>query len=195
MRGRLGRPRRRGFTLVESIATIVVLATLGSAASFLIINSVDQYLNGAMSAQLQSELSIGLDRIGRELRKIELDSLAGPGIIAPNIDTVTQGSSPGTMDWRDDTGDLYRLALVGTDVQLTVDGAGPYLLLTDCNSLVIQTYDDANDPIPGATISGTTCDVIRRIRVTVTLNRNDIQQDLHVKVYLRATMSGAPPAT
>ncbi len=43
---------RRGFTLIEAIATIVVLAIIGSIASLFILTAVDGYAVAATTAQL-----------------------------------------------------------------------------------------------------------------------------------------------
>ena len=63
---------RSAFTLIESMATVSVLAILGSITSFLVLDAVDGYTDASNSAQLHAELSIALDRAARELRMIEL---------------------------------------------------------------------------------------------------------------------------
>ena len=85
---------RSGFTLMESIATIVILAILGSIASFLVVDAVDGYVSASGSAQLHAEASLAMDRIMRELRKIELDpDHVPPPDVAPHIDAVPANSS------------------------------------------------------------------------------------------------------
>ncbi|MHC5023415.1 MAG: PilW family protein, partial [Planctomycetota bacterium] len=84
------RPRcrcRRGFTLIEAVATILVLGVVGTGTSMILLSSVESYLDGAAAAQLHSEASIALDRLMREVRMIELDS--GASGIAPNIDSMS----------------------------------------------------------------------------------------------------------
>ncbi|MCP3905414.1 MAG: prepilin-type N-terminal cleavage/methylation domain-containing protein, partial [Planctomycetes bacterium] len=75
---------RRAFTLVEAMVTMVVLAAIGSVASGLVLDSVDDYLTARTRGQLHAELSIAMDRIMRDLRKIPLDSAAAS--IAPDVD-------------------------------------------------------------------------------------------------------------
>ena len=90
---------RRGFTLIEAIATIVLLSILGTFGSLVILNSTEGYIDASTVSQLHAELSISLDRIVRELRKIELDS--GAAGVAPDIDSVTTTS----IAWRHSDGD------------------------------------------------------------------------------------------
>ena len=48
--------RHRGFTLIESMATVSVLGILGSIASFMILNSVSGYTEAATAAQLHADM-------------------------------------------------------------------------------------------------------------------------------------------
>ncbi len=52
---RATRQFRRGFTLIEAIATIVILGAIGSMTSMMIANSVDCYAAATTSAQLHTE--------------------------------------------------------------------------------------------------------------------------------------------
>ena len=185
-RRRTATGRRSGFTLIESIATIVVLATLGSAASFLIINSVDAYLNASTSAQLQAEVSIALDRAVRELRRIPLDP-ASPGI-APNI----VGMNPAWIKWQDASGNDFQLLKSGgsSELKLEVDGNGTIVLLSDVTTFWVRAYDEDNALLP-LVCAGDPCHLIRRIRLDLTVERNGISQSMHAKAYIRSTMNGA----
>ena len=181
--------RRRGFTLIESMATVVVLGVLGSAASFLIIDAVDGYTDAATRAQLHAEMSIALDRAMREIRKIELDSDA-VGEVAPNITSISATS----IQWEDAAADQYELLKSGSELQLKVDGVGPATLMTDVTGLTITGYDDGG-PLPAdpdTVVASCPCGTIRRIAVDVTAERGGISESLRFKVFIRSTMSGAP---
>ncbi len=173
-----------GFTLVEALATIVILGIVGTIGSSILLTASDGYLKASTSAQLHTELSIALDRIVRELRKIELD--AGAGGIAPDIDTVTAT----TIEWTDTDDDAYELSLSGTDLELGVDGSATAVLLTDVTAFSVDTYDE-DDSALSASLSGAACDPIRRIEISITLQRYGVSETLSTKVYLRATLAGA----
>lgn len=176
------RRARRGFTIVEAIAVISVLAALGSIASTLIYTSVSGYRNISTQAQLVEEGSTALERLQTELRKIPLDSTASG--TAPLISSVTATS----MAWNSN----YSLSLSGTQLSLTENGGTSSALLNNVSSLTIQCYDESNTAL-AASLSGSACNSIRRIAITITLTRDSITTTLRTKVFLRSTMSGGVP--
>ena len=190
MRRRTGRVSgggvRRGFTLIESMATVAVLATLGSIASFLILDSVDDYSETATTAQLHAELSIAMDRAMREIRKIEADS--GASGVAPNITSVNAADND--IQWTDSDSDAYSLSLSGSDLMLEVDGGGSAVLMSDVAAFTVLTYDE-DDGALAAPLSGAACDDIRRVVLNVTVQRNGVTESLRTRVFIRSTMSGA----
>ncbi|MHC4415053.1 MAG: prepilin-type N-terminal cleavage/methylation domain-containing protein [Planctomycetota bacterium] len=175
---------RRAFTLIESMATVVVLAVLASITSFLIVNSVDGYTEAATTAQLHAEASIALDRAMREIRKIELKDTG----VAPNITSINAAGD--SIQWTDVDTDSYALSLVGTNLELTVKNVGPAVLLSDVTAFSVQAYNESNAVMVNP-LSGGGCDNIRRIALDVTLARSGVSQSLRTKVFIRSTMSGA----
>jgi len=172
-----------GFTLIEVLAAITVIATIASVSSMIMFNSIDSYTASSISAGLNKDMTIALEQVVRHLRKIELDSSATE--TAPNINNVTTTS----IDWSDSGLDAYNLSLSGSNLMLSINGGGSNLLLTDVSGMTIQTYDQSNNPLP-ASLSGSACDQIRRIAVDITLTRGGESQSLGMKVFLRSTMSG-----
>jgi prepilin-type N-terminal cleavage/methylation domain-containing protein len=179
---------RRAFTLIESMATVAVLATLGSIASFLILDAVDGYSEAATSAQLHAELSIALDRLLREVRHIELDS--GATGIAPNITGVSSTSTT----WQDSDADSYSFAKSASVIDLQVDGGASAVLLSDVSGLTVRAFDEDNTEL-GLPLAGAACDAVRRISVEISLLRNGVSESLRSKVFIRSTMSGAEGGT
>ncbi len=173
------RNARRGFTLIEAIVTIVVLAIIGSIASLIILNAVDGYTDAATTAQLHIEASTAMDRIVRELRKVPLDG--GAAGIAPDINDVTSTS----ITW----GANSEVSLSGNKLQITTTGPPLGDILDDVTAFSIQTYDEDNAAL-GATLTGAACDPIRRIELDLTLQRGDVSTSLRTKLFVRSTMSG-----
>ncbi len=174
---------RRGFTLIEAITTIVLLSILGMFGSLIILNNTEGYIDASTRSQLHAELSISLDRIVRELRKIKLDS--GAAGVAPDIDTVTSTS----IAWRDTDGDAYSLSLSGSNLLLAVNGAASNILLSDVTAFSLNTYDESNVQL-SASLTGASCDPIRRVELSITMTRQGVSETLGTKLLIRSTMSG-----
>ncbi len=170
-------PRRAGagFTLIETIATITILAVLGSTASMLVMTSVNGFTQAATAAQLHSEASIAFDRIDRAMRGIP-GSASVPG--APDISSITATS----ITWQTN----YSLSLSGTQLMLVENGGTSRVLISDVTTFSVQAYDESNTAL-AASLSGSACDVVQRLRFTVIMQRNGVSQTLRSKVFLRGT--------
>lgn len=164
------------------MAAVAVLSVLASIASFLILGAVDSYLDASTSTQLHAEASIAMDRIMRELRKIELDSAASG--IAPNITTT----NPAWMEWQDSDSDLYQLLWAGSALKLTVDGGAFADLLSDVTAFSVKTFDQDNTQL-GDSLTGDDCDGIRRIEIEMTLERGGVSDTLRCRTFIRSTMA------
>jgi len=174
------RPRHYGFTLIESMATIVILATLSMSASFLIITAVDGYIEAMTRAQLHSELSIAMDRIVRELRQIPLDPNAATPV--PDI-TLIQSDF---ISWN--AASAYALSyLAPPDLRLQAPAMGD--LLHDVTAFTIAAYDEDNALLV-LPLGDVPSEVVRRIEITITLTRSGVTESLRTKVYLRSTITG-----
>ena len=133
-----------------------------------------------MSAQLHSELSVTMDRIVRELRKIPRDDAAAG--TAPDIASVTATS----ITWDTD----YSLSLSSTNLMYTENGGTAAVLQNNVTAFTVQTYDESNSAL-AASLSGNNCDPIRRIQLTLTMQRHGVTESLRTKMFLRETMVGA----
>ncbi len=173
------RPIRRAFTLVELIATMTVLATLGSVISVIISSAVSGYTRAATTAQLHSEASVALDRIDQMLRYIPASAVTDP-----DISSVTATSITWSTNWT--------LTLTGTQLLLSEAGGTSSVLLNDVSAFSVTAYDQGNAAL-AASLSGSACDSIRRLRVSITLTRSGISETLRTKVFIRSMMSGVAP--
>jgi type II secretory pathway pseudopilin PulG len=171
---------RFGFTLIEAIATIIILATLGSVASTILMTAMNGYTNAAIGAQMQSEASIALDRITRELRKALRDSSASN--LAPLISSVSASS----IAWNTTSS----LTLSGTTLNFVDSGAASRPLLQDVSAFVIQCYDDSNAPL-ASNLSGAATQSIRRVSITITMQRNGVSESVRSRIEIRSIMSGS----
>ena len=174
---------RRGFTLIESMAAVVVLGVLGSMASMLILDTVGRCMDATTRAQLHAELAVAIDRATREIRKIPLES-SSP--VAPDITAVTSTS----LQWNDSGGLACELSQSGSTLKLKMAGGTLATLLTDVTSFSIAAYNQDNASL-GLPLDDAGSDTVRRIKVTVTITRNGISETLRTLALIRATMDGA----
>lgn len=173
---KIGSPSRRGFTLVEAITTMVVLAIIGSVTSGMLLSGVTGYRDAATSAQIHAEASAALDRIVRELREVPLD--AG----APDIESVTSNS----ITWATNSS----LTVSGSKLRLSIAGGTAQTLLDSVSSFSVQTYNESNTAL-SASLSGAGCAPIRRVQLQVTVTRQGVSQTLRTRVFLRRAMEGS----
>jgi type II secretory pathway pseudopilin PulG len=174
---------RRAFTIIESIATMTILAAIGSVASLIIYTTMDSYTDGSVSAQLHSELSVTMDRIVRELRKIPRDESAVD--TAPDIASI----SASAITWNTNN----TLSLSGSNLMYTESGGTAAVLQTDVTAFSIQAYDES-DAAMAASLSGTDCDPVRRLQIILTAQRHGVTETLRTRMFIRETMIGVDDA-
>lgn len=175
-------PRPRAFTLVELIVALTILAVVAVLASGVIWQGVTACRDGATAPQVHAELSGALERITRELRAIP--QRAGAPSAVPDISSIT----PTSISWS--TGSS--LSLSGTDLLLAIGGGAPCVLLRDVTALSIGGLDQEAHAL-AATLTGSECDPVQRVSVSITQAREGISDSLQVTVFIRSLMQGASP--
>jgi prepilin-type N-terminal cleavage/methylation domain-containing protein len=175
---RTRRPSPRAFTLVEALATISILALVSLAASRIIFAASDAYAASAVRAELSQDLSSAMERIAAEFRSIPYQN-ASPGV--PQISSAT-GTS---ISYGVDSG----LQAVGGVLSLRSGGGPARTLLTDVTAFTLACFDEANQLLP-LPLSGSACDAVRRIEVSITRTRNGASETLRSKIFLRCAIAG-----
>ena len=178
-RGRLS--KRRAFTLVEVIASIVIVAVLAVTSANLVGNVTSGYTGAATRAELVNDGSAALERLVTGIRDIPLRASATSA--EPSIATITTDSI--TVDGN------QGFALSGTNLLLTVAGVTT-TLLGNVSSFQVRAFDQDNAAM-AVSVSGDACDPVRRIELTLTLSRNGVSETLRTRVFLRSMMNGASP--
>lgn len=173
---------RRGFTLVESIAVITVLAVIGSLLSTLLLVSSTAYHDVSIGGQLHMEAGAALDRIVREFRQIgAVDN--GQGGLMPDISAATTHD----VHWSSDSS-LSTNA--GGQLILRLGGVDS-VLATDVTSLDLDYLDEAAASLlTGHQVSSENLMSIRRISISITLTRSGVSDTLHTRLFLRSVMEG-----
>lgn len=170
--------RRRGFTLMEAIAGIVVLSVLAAVSSGILLNAADGYVAASVRAQLQSEASVTLDRVTVLLRNLPRDE-DGSGSAA-DLDRVESDA----ISWSGN----HSIRRADDELILELDSV-ERTMQNDVVGWLIQSFDESNELIPGV-ISGPRCDDVQRIELTLTVSRHGVEETLRTRVFLRATLPG-----
>jgi len=176
------RPSRhsRGFTLIEAIATMVVLGVMGAFISGLIVRVANQYSATAVAGRLQGQLSTAMERVFRELQSIPARAGASP--VVAEISAVTASSVTFRTNWV--------LSLVDGQLLLAESGATAQPLLDDVIAFSVQALD-AQGAALAASLSGAACDAVNRFSVTIAVTRAGVTETLRTRVFIRALQSGA----
>jgi prepilin-type N-terminal cleavage/methylation domain-containing protein len=179
MRRPRSQPLRRGFTLVEAICAMTIIVALGSVASGLIYTGVGGYRSAATTAQLHEEASSALDVIARALRQVpQATGGGGPNVSAVTPSSITFGTSS--------------FSLSGSTLSWVDSGAAAATLLTDVSDFSIQCYNDKGEDL-ATSLSGSACQPIRRVQVSITLSRGGLSDTIRTRVFIRSMMQGAVP--
>lgn len=135
--------RRRGFTLIELVLSIVLLGIVLSVGTSVVSDSFITARN--LNAQTASitDLRSALDRVARELRSVALVNVGS----LREFDVQTAGPSSVSFNKVDAFGSLTRvtLALQSGELQLTLGAAGPpVVLLRDVTGFSLVYLNSAN---------------------------------------------------
>jgi prepilin-type N-terminal cleavage/methylation domain-containing protein len=169
--------RRRGFTLIELIATMAVLSAVATVVGLILLNAVDGFLRASARAQLHADVSTALERITRELRSISID--AGSIEPAADMDSITSSS----IAWEGDNS----IALNGDRLTLSIDGAPARPLLEGVTSFEFDALDEDADPL-ALPLTDDECEPVKQVVVTIAASRQGEVVTLRTRVFLRATL-------
>ncbi|MDX2147124.1 MAG: prepilin-type N-terminal cleavage/methylation domain-containing protein [Planctomycetota bacterium] len=173
----------RGFTLVEVLCALAIVATISVVSFRLILEASDQYTDTVVRAEASSRMGSALERVATQLREIPVRSGSSP--VAPNITAMTETS----LSYVDANGTTQSLGLSGTTLTWN-DGAGAKELLRDVTALSLRAYDESNAILP-ASPSAAQRDLVRRIQITMTTTRQGVVETLRTRVFLRALAAGS----
>lgn len=173
-----------GFTLVEAIATIVILAAVITVCSRIVSSATKGYTDSVTRAELHSQLSSAMDRIITDLRQTRV----GPGStpVAPDL----QGATASSIGWTMVGGGTRSVALSGSQVTLTTESVAATALAVNITAFSVQCFDESNAAL-ASTLNGSALNAVRRVRITLTGSSNGITETVRSKVFLRSMMTGA----
>lgn len=180
------RHRPRGFTLIEAITTIVIIAIVSTISTSLVRTAMGVYENAATRAELSDRLSIAMDRITTELRT--MDQTGSVGSNQPNITALTATSITFVA-----SGATRTIALSGTNLELSGSLASNIVLAPEVSDFSLLGYDNVNAALPASPTPAQIA-TLRRLQVSISATRNGVTETLRTKLFIRelAAGSGAP---
>lgn len=174
-------PSRRGFTLVEAIVTMVILAIVMGMASRLFYTASVGYTAAATRAELHTEISMALERIVTEVREARRKVGASPAV----ADITAVGSN--SMSWYGPDGALRTVMLTGTTITYSIAGGAGVVLASSVSAFGISTFDEAAVALSG-TLSSGQAESVRRVQITITGSTGGVSETLRTRVFPRACM-------
>jgi prepilin-type N-terminal cleavage/methylation domain-containing protein len=166
---------RPAFTLVETIAVILVLGVLSVVTTPLILSAGDAFGQAALARERTEDASMALERIVRALREAP-DQSGAPG--TPDITTATATS----IEFADGT----EIELLGTTLWLALPGEAAAPVCQHVTAFEL-TYLNAG----GGTITvSSPTDALNANRLHIRLAPEG-GAELRTSVFLRCTLGGA----
>jgi prepilin-type N-terminal cleavage/methylation domain-containing protein len=134
-----------GYTLIEIIASLVIVGIIATFSSLFLVVGIEGYEFTRKAADAAMKTEVALNRISLELRSISSITSAP---VAPSTGTsITYNSSndklAGTRTIKFDSGSIY-ITVADTDVN------GTYKLLDDVSSLLLSVTPANLDNVVGA---------------------------------------------
>ena len=128
------RPIRRGFTLPEVIATIVIVGALAAVGAPLIAELSDAHASASAQRSSSESVGVAIERVVRMIREAPTDGSGG-------VDITTAGASTLLL------GNGHRVELITQTLWLTVPGeaASPLLQGVSAFELAYLGADGATD--------------------------------------------------
>lgn len=175
--------RSGGFSLVETVATIVVVATIAGVTSGMVLDAANQYKQAVVRAELSERASAAISFILDEVRNINITTYNTP------IPYISDECYTDVIAYRDQTSTNCYIYLSGTSVLYSRDYfATNRTLLTDCTSLSFTYYNKDN--------VATTTDLdpalfLRMVEVTITLSKDGVTHTVRSRAFIRGTQAGS----
>lgn len=167
--------RHRAFTLVELVATMVIISAASAVTASVISSASRSYADSARAATLHVSASSALDRIVKELQACPLDPAAPSP--SPRITRVQRNS----IDW----GNGYRLTLNGRELRLTTPSQPAQPIVGDVSAFSVRTFNANNQLLP-TNLNAASARAVRRIEITITLTSGRSSETIRTRIAPRA---------
>ena len=166
--------RRRGFTLTEAIASMVILSIVGLTSSQILLTTSRGFTDAADHLEMQAELSAAVHRIAQAIRGIGRESSSSS---APDITSL----SVNEIRWPRGS-----IGLTGDVVTLSTGVSATEPLRSGVTERRLEAFDDEGAALAGA-LDDDAADAVRFLRFTVSASWGDQSASLTTGVFIRST--------
>jgi prepilin-type N-terminal cleavage/methylation domain-containing protein len=183
--------KTRAFTLVELVAVMVVMGTLGTIAAAIVTRLGAANTQTAVRTELYNDASMALDRI---VGMIKFTPVRAATTQTPAISSITSSQ----INWQN--GDQLNLATNVITLRSVRDGDGPAttpVLTRNVAALTITPRNDAEQSLftvhSVTNLNAAQSGQVHAMDVAITLARSGVTATLSTRVFLRANAELAAP--
>lgn len=120
---------RRGFTLIEVMSVIVILAVVIAGVMDIYAKGINFWGKGEKKLEVRDNLRIGMDRMSRELRQAKY---------------LTPYTTGGVLEFKNYDNTIVRYEVNGTNLKRNSEPLSNYI--TESGGLVVYWYPDTGPP-------------------------------------------------
>jgi type II secretory pathway pseudopilin PulG len=190
---RIARP---AFTLIELVVSMTAGVVICAIAGSLIWNASIQRSETAARAELADLGGTALEVMLRYVREIRRDNCpSAPCGGSGNNKAQIGYAAAGELRFGEYGADQsIRIRKNGAYLELSIDSAANWRrLATDASALTFAYYNAVGTPLTALPLSATDRESVRRIQITMTLDRAGQSFSVRGSVYLRNFMAGVSP--
>ena len=176
---------RAGFTLIELVVSISVSVIICGISGSLLWNATQQRSEVSARAELIDLGASAMEIMVRYLKEIPQDECSGnpPPCLAGHAQVTTASATQ--VRWG-----TYGFRKSGTNLQMTSNsGTTWYTLCTDVSALAFTYYNRTSQNLLAVASPGDDPQNMRRITISLTLNRTNQTAKLQTGVFLRNFMN------
>jgi len=175
---------KEGFTLIEIVLVIVIIAVLAGILIEPLRQGIQSYVGIETRADLTSQAREATMRMVRELRNIRKDAGNTPEI---DCDTAGDEATVSRIRFMDVQNNAIKFYLSGSNVQrMDMDTSADNVLADQVSSLQFRYFDGSNTELtPSPQLSAAQCDNVRRILVILAMQEGTETVTMTGQAFLR----------
>ena len=171
----------RGFTIIELIIVIVIAGIISGIFGMLILQVIDVYSFVTVREDVLSEAELAMERMVREMRQIQKAAQTIEVIyLADGAEFQFVDVDDNIIGFKRNGSDLNRMEFSEPGVLQYDD-----LLADDITNMAFTYWDEDNDELSSTPLSSADIEKIKRIEISIEMERQDQEVRIDTQVYPR----------